>query len=187
MKSLQKVIIFICICMLASCSQVQPLTPCEYTQLLANIKDFFCVSITLLGQDSNFAIGQAIGRLYYGHYHLSRLIYNSIKGRDGNNHTDVWKQMPSDIRTYGEALKDLRIKYDYESTAFSRSEVLQDLSYIESHKGSFNKIIKELNNSVGQFNSNPIFVVVFDKNVKEITTTYQGVIQRITDILSNPE
>lgn len=187
MKFLHKAIIFICICMLASCSQVQPLTPCEYTQLLANIKEFFCVSIALLGQDSNFAIGQAIGRLYYGHYHLSRLIYNNIKGRDGNNHTDVWKQMPSNIRTYGETLKDLRIKYDYNSVAFSRCEVLKDLAYIEKHKDSFDKIIYELDNSVVRFNTNPMFIQIFDKNVKEITTIYQELIQRITDMLNDTE
>lgn len=32
------------------------------------------MSLVLLGQNNDFALGQAIGRIYYGHYHLARLI-----------------------------------------------------------------------------------------------------------------
>lgn len=187
MKSIQKILMLTCLCVFASCSQAHPLSVCEYTHLLANIKEFFCVGIVLLGQDSDFAIGQAISRLYYGHYHLSRLLYNGIKGCDGNNHSRVWKQMPLDIRTYGETLKDLRIKYDYNATSFSRREVLQDLSYIENHKADFDKILFELKKSVSKFSNDSKFLQSVDNDVNEIASIYQDVIQKIMGILNGSE
>lgn len=105
------------------------------------------MSLVLLGQNNTFAFGQAINRIYYGHYHLVRLIFNNIIGYDGNNHTEVWRQIPADIKAYGEKLKDMRIKYDYKPLSFTQSEMLQDLEYIESYQNRFDAIIKELDNT----------------------------------------
>ena len=45
-------------------------------------------------------IGQAIARIYYGYYHIARLIFNNIKGYDGDNHTETWKAMPNTCLLY---------------------------------------------------------------------------------------
>ncbi len=135
------------------------------------------MSIVLLGQNNTFAFGQAISRLYYGHYHLARLIYNNIKKRDGNNHTEVWKQMPADIKAYGEQLKDMRIKYDYSPLYFTRREVLQDLEYIESQQNRFDAIIIEL------YSTNPSFSKEFNEKIAEIKAAYKQISQRIAEVV----
>ena len=183
MNRLLKLILILCVCLLASCAQAEPLPPSEYTQLLINIKEFFSMSLLLLGQNNIFVFGQVVSRLYYGHYHLARLIFNNIKGYDGNNHTKVWRQMPADIKTYGEKLKDMRIKYDYSSLPFTQSEVLQDLKYIESHQNRFDAIIKELDNTVGRYSTNQFFDNEFNKNIADIKTVYQQVTQKITEVI----
>ena len=184
MSRLLKLILILCVCLLASCMRAEPLPPSGYTQLLINVKDFFSMSLVLLGQNNTFALGQAISRLYYGHYHLARLIFNNIKGRDGYNHTEVWEQMPADIKTYGEKLKDMRIKYDYEPLPFTQSEVLQDLEYIESHQNRFDAIIKELDNTVGRYSSNPFFNKKFNAKIAEIKDSYTQVAKRLTDVVN---
>lgn len=55
-------------------------------------------------------IGQAIARIYYGYYHIARLIFNNIKGYDGDNHTETWKAMPNTIKNFGKKMKEMRIK-----------------------------------------------------------------------------
>jgi len=179
MNRLLQLILILCVCLLASCAPSEPLPPSEYTQLLINIKDFFSMSLILLGQNNTFTFGQVISRIYYGHYHLVRLIFNNIKGYDGNNHTKVWKQMPADIRAYGEKLKDMRIKYDYMPMSFTQSEVLQDLEYIENHQNRFDAIIKELDRTVEIYSTNPFFSKEFNENIAEIKTTYKQISQRI--------
>lgn len=182
MNRLLKLLLIICVCLFASCAQAEPLPPNEYTQLLINIKDFFLMSLVLLGQNNTFTLGQVISRIYYGHYHLARLIFNNIKGYDGNNHTEVWKQMPADIRAYGEKLKNMRIKYDYMPMSFTQSEVLQDLEYIENHQNRFDAIIKELDNTVERYSMNPFFSKEFNENIVEIKTTYKQISQRIAEV-----
>lgn len=183
MNRLLKLILILCICLLSSCAQADPLPASEYTQLLINIKDFFSMSLVLLGQDNTFAFGQAISRIYYGHYHLARLIFNNLKGYDGNNHTEVWRQMPVDIKVYGEKLKDMRIKYDYMPLSFTQSKVLQDLEYIESHQNRFDAIIKELDNTVGRYSTNQFFDNEFNRNLADIKTTYKQIPQRIAEVV----
>ena len=192
MNRLLKLILILCVCLLSSCAQADPLPPNEYTQLLTNIKDFFSVSMVLLGQNNIFALGQAISRIYYGHYHLARLIFNNIKRHDGKNHTEVWKQMPADIKVYGEKLKEMRIKYDYKPQSFIQNEMLQDLEYIESHQNRFNVIINELANTVGKYNTNSGFNKRFDESIADIKTTYKQISQRIAAVVNelkdiNPE
>ena len=183
MNRLLKLILILCICQLASCVRAEPLPSSEYIQLLINIKDFFSMGMVLLGQNNTFALGQAISRIYYGHYHLARLIFNSIKGYDGNNHTGVWRQMPADIKAYGENLKDMRIKYDYMPRPFTQNELLRDLEYIENHKNRFDAIIKELDNTVVRYSMNPFFNKKFNENIAEIKTTYTQISQRIATLV----
>lgn len=192
MNRLLKLILILCVCLLSSCAQADPLPPNEYTQLLTNIKDFFSVSMVLLGQNNTFALGQAISRIYYGHYHLARLIFNNIKRYDGKNHTEVWKQMPADIKVYGEKLKEMRIKYDYKPQSFIQNEVLQDLEYITNYQKGFDAIIKELNNTIGKYSTNPFFYKRFNENIADIKTTYKQISQRIAAVVNelkniNPE
>ena len=183
MNRLLKFILILCVCLLGSCAPAEPLQPSEYTQLLINIKDFFSMSLVLLGQNNTFALGQVVSRLYYGHYHLARLIFNNIKGYDGNSHTEVWKQMPADIKAYGKKLKEMRIKYDYEPMSFTQNEVLQDLEYIESHKNRFDAIIKELDNTVSRYSTNPFFSKEFNENIAEIKTTYKQISSKIAEVV----
>lgn len=183
MNRLLKLILILGVCLFASCAPVEPLQPSEYTQLLINIKDFFSMSLVLLSQNNTFTLGQAVSRIYYGHYHLARLIFNSIKGYDGNNHTGVWRQMPADIKAYGEKLKDMRIKYDYMPMSFTQSEVLQDLEYIENHQNRFDAMIKELDNTVERYSMNPFFYKKFNENIAEIKTTYTQISQRIATLV----
>lgn len=185
MNRLLKLILILCVCLLASCTEAGPqlLQPREYTHLLTNIKDFFSMSLVLLGQYNTFAFGQAISRLYYGHYHLARLIFNNIEGYDGNNHTKVWKQMPVDIRAYGEKLKEMRIKYDYMPISFTQSEVLPDLEYIENHRDRFDAIIKKLDDTVRRYSTNPDSHKEFNENIAQIKTTYKQVSKRIAEVV----
>ena len=92
--------------------------------------------------------------------------------------------MPADIKTYGEKLKDMRIKYDYEPLPFTQSEVLQDLEYIESHQNRFDAIIKELDNTVGRYSSNPFFNKKFNAKIAEIKDSYTQVAKRLTDVVN---
>ena len=82
MKNVLKFLLVLIACQLTGCAPAEPLSPIEYTQLLVNVKEFFALSILLLNQDSPHCIGQAISRIYYGHYHIARLIYNNK--RSGN-------------------------------------------------------------------------------------------------------
>ena len=80
MKIILRILLVLIASQLTSCATAEPLSPIEYTRLLINVKEFFTLSILLLNQDSSHCIGQAISRLYYGHYHIARLIYNNKRG-----------------------------------------------------------------------------------------------------------
>ena len=82
MEFIKFILIAIILFCITSCAPTGPISTAEYNQLLINIKDFFTTSLFLLGSSSNFQIGQAIARQYYGHYHIARLIYNNNNGVD---------------------------------------------------------------------------------------------------------
>ena len=179
MKNVLKFLLVLIACQLTGCAPAEPLSPIEYTQLLVNVKEFFTLSILLLNQDSPHCIGQAISRLYYGHYHIARLIYHNKKGYDGNSHTEVWNNMPSRIKSYGEKLKEMRIKYDYGVTEISLEELRSDLEYIKSHQSRFDEMLKEIDSSISQYGTNPFFISSFNKTIKEIESTYKSLITTI--------
>lgn len=182
MKNFLRLLFVLLISQLTGCAASEPLSPIEYTQLLINIKEFFTLSILLLNQDSPHCIGQAITRLYYGHYHMARLIYNNTKGYDGNNHTEVWSNMPSSIKSYGEKM---RIKYDYGVTEISLEELQSDLEYIKSHQSRFDEMLKEIDSTIYQYGTNPFFISSFNQAIKEIESTYKSLITIVEKCIEN--
>ena len=185
MKIILRLLLVLIASQLTSCAAAVPLSPIEYTQLLSNVKEFFTLSILLLNQDSQYCIGQAITRLYYGHYHIARLIYNNIKGYDGNSHTVVWNNMPSNIKSYGEKLKEIRIKYDYGVTEISLEELKSDLEYIRSHQSRFDKMLEEIDSSISRYGTNPIFISSVNHAIEEIKSTYKSLITTIENCIEN--
>lgn len=185
MKNILRLLFILLISQLTGCAAAEPLSPIEYTQLLFNVKEFFALSILLLNQDSPHCIGQAISRIYYGHYHIARLIYNNKRGYDGNNHTDVWNNMPSSIKSYGEKLKEMRIRYDYGVTEISLEELKSDLEYIKSHQSRFKEMLKELDSTISRRGTNPFFISSFNKAIKEIEFTYESLITTIEERIDN--
>lgn len=116
---------------------------------------------------------------------MARLIYNNTKGYDGNNHTEVWSNMPSSIKSYGEKLKEMRIKYDYGVTEISLEELQSDLEYIKSHHSRFDEMLKEIDSSIPQYGTNPIFISSFNHAIKEIKSTYKSLITTIDNYIEN--
>ena len=184
MKDIKFIIIAITLLCITSCAPAGPLSPTDYTQLLANIKDFFTTSLFLLGSSSsNFQIGQAIARLYYGHYHIARLIYNNNKSVDIDNHTRAWDAMQVKIQTYGKELKTFRIKYDYSPQNFSNSEIEQDLQFIKDNKSEFDYMITELKSTIVSFNNDPNFLNNANKRIQDIENEYNSLIAKINSKL----
>jgi len=179
MEFIKFILIAIILFCITSCAPTGPISTAEYNQLLINIKDFFTTSLFLLGSSSNFQIGQAIARQYYGHYHIARLIYNNNNGVDINNHTRAWDAMPARIKTYGNKLKDLRIKYDYYPQNFSNSEIEQDLKFIKDNKSEFDYMITELKNSISSFNTTSNFLTTANKEIQDIENEYNSLIKII--------
>lgn len=169
------------IVMLTSCAEAPALNTADYNGLLINIKEFFSVSILLLSTNSNFSLGQAIARLYYGHYHIARLIYNNTENQYGNNHTKVWNAMPPIIKSYGEYLKSLRIKYDYGTTNIPTSEIIKDLKYIQDNQNHFIEMIEKLRNTIHE-DSTASF---FDDRIKDIESTYNDLLVKLNDCITN--
>ena len=185
MKIILRILLVLIASQLTSCATAEPLSPIEYTRLLINVKEFFTLSILLLNQDSSHCIGQAISRLYYGHYHIARLIYNNKRGCDGDNHKDVWDNMPSSIKTYGKKLKEMRIKYDYGVTEISLEELQSDLEYIKSHQSRFDEMLKEIDSTIYQYGTNPFFISSFNQAIKEIESTYKSLITIVEKCIKN--
>lgn len=184
MKVIKFIIIVITLLCITSCTKTIPLSPTDYTQLLINIKDFFTTSLFLLGSSSsNFQVGQAIARLYYGHYHIARLIYNNNNRVDVDNHTKAWDAMQVRIQTYGKELKAFRIKYDYSPQSFSNSEIEQDLQFIKDNKSEFDYMITELKSSIVSFNNDPNFLNNANKEIQDIENEYNSLIARINSKL----
>lgn len=169
---------------LASCAPEPPLSPSEYNQLLINIKEFFKTRLFLLGSSSNFQVGQAIARLYYGTYHIARLIYNN-RGHDSKNHTATWNAMMPRIKAYGEQLKSLRIKYDYRPQNFDDNEIKQDLELIYNNKVEFENIIDELKKGISSFESDTDFLNTANKTIQDIENEYSLLINKIHKIGNN--
>ena len=183
MNLIRRLGILILLCCATSCAKPPPLSPLEYTQLLTNIKDIFSVSLLLMMDSNTYSIRQSIARLYYGHYHLCRLIYNNLKGRDSDNHTTAWEVMRKDLEDYGKDLKEMRIKYDYQASIVDENDVYADLEYIVAHKCKFDSLIEELKNTVGRFNSNPFFDKEFDAKIAEVETVYESLLKSIEALL----
>lgn len=179
-------VILLCLTLfwVTSCSHAPQLSPLEYTQLLTNIKDVFSVSALLMMDSNIYSIRQSIARLYYGHYHLCRLVYNNLNGRDSENHTTAWEAMRKDLEDYGKDLKEMRIKYDYQASVVDECDVYADLEYIVAHKGKFDSLINELNNTVTRFNTNPIFSKEFDTKVAEVEAVYKSLLKSIETLLN---
>lgn len=166
-----------------SCAAAEPIAPYDYTQLLLSVRDLFTVSSMILSKMEPPMIGQAIARIYYGYYHIARLIFNNIKGYDGDNHTETWKAMPNTIKNFGKEMKEMRIKYDYNPYNTTIEEMKKDLQYIYNQRTMFETMVKELENTVVQYSTNPIFKNTFDTNVKEIQDTYSSLIIIINEKL----
>lgn len=185
MKVIKFIIIAVTLLCVTSCAQTGSLSPTDYIQLLTNIKDFFTTSLFLLGSNcSNFQIGQAIARLYYGHYHIARLIYNNKNRVDIDNHTRAWDAMQVRIQTYGKELKTFRIKYDYSPQNFSNSEIEQDLQFIKDNRSEFDYMITELKSTIVSFNNDPNFLNNANKGIQDIENEYNSLIAKIGKINS---
>ena len=182
MRFVLRLFVVLLIVMLTSCDNAPALNPADYNGLLINIKEFFSVSILLLSVNSNFGIGQAIARLYYGHYHIARLIYNNTKGKDGKNHKKVWDAMCTTIKSYGEYLKSLRIKYDYGTTNIPTSEIIKDLKYIQDNQNHFNEMIEKLRNTIHE---DSIEDSLFNDHMKDIESTYNDLLAKLNDCITD--
>ena len=181
MRFVLRLFVVLLITMLTSCAEAPALNTADYNGLLINIKEFFSVSILLLSANSNFGIGQAIARLYYGHYHIARLIYNNTENQDGNNHAKVWNAMPPIIKSYGEYLKSLRIKYDYGTTNISTSEIINDLKYIQDNQNYFIEMILMLRNTIHEDSIDSLF----NDHMKDIESTYNDLLVKLNDCITN--
>lgn len=106
-------------------------------------------------------------------------IYNNNNGVDINNHTRAWDAMQARIKTYGNKLKDLRIKYDYYPQNFSNSEIEQDLKFIKDNKSEFDYMITELKNSISSFNTTSNFLTTANKEIQDIENEYNSLIKII--------
>ena len=59
----------------------------------------------------------------------------------------------------------------------------KDLQYIYNQRTMFETMVKELENTVVQYSTNPIFKNTFDTNVKEIQDAYSSLIIIINEKL----
>lgn len=87
--------------------------------------------------------------------------------------------MQARIKTYGNKLKDLRIKYDYYPQNFSNSEIEQDLKFIKDNKSEFDYMITELKNSISSFNTTSNFLNTANKEIQDIENEYNSLIKII--------
>ena len=93
--------------------------------------------------------------------------------------------MPSSIKSYGEKLKEMRIRYDYGVTEISLEELKSDLEYIKSHQSRFKEMLEELDSTISRRGTNPFFISSFNKAIKEIEFTYESLITTIEERIGN--
>lgn len=138
-------VVSLCVFM-SACAPQQPLSPVEYSGLLLKTKELFILCTILI---EHGLYSQVIPRLYYGYYHIARLIVNNKFSHDISNHTDVWKHTPKDIKLKGLQLKLLRVKYDYEPNIV-QSEFISDINDIYANKDLLEIEIQEFNKDIAQ-------------------------------------
>lgn len=171
-------LLFLSVCCV-SCAAEGVLSPNDYTQLLLSVKHFFVISSIMLSTSDASNYGQAISRMYYGCYHIARLIFNNTKGYDGRNHTQTWEAMPNSFKSYGQDLKKMRIKYDYDPYSVKENELYEDLKYIYDQRVQFDNMLQELNKSIVHYSTNPFFIKEFEKNIKEVQDAYASLVADI--------
>lgn len=158
------------------------ISPADYSGLLLGAKTFFEVSMMLLNSAEANYNGQGIARMYYGCYYVARLIYNNYHYRDSTQHYITWEKMPVAIREYGEHLKELRVKYDYNPFHADEKELTTDLQYIYNNRDKFHEMIEELRLS----NTDLDYIKAFDRNVLEVEKAYGNLIDLIKNKLKEP-
>ena len=152
MKLFKYIFVLTIIALFTSCAQAEPFAPHDNTNLLIRSKNLFSLS-TLLVSQSEVYIGDVFSRLYYGYYHLGRLIFSNKFGYEFDSHNHVWKKMEEPIKEFGYSMKSLREKYDYKP--LSPREVTEqskdDLKLIiDTNK--FDEIILELRTTLNESN-----------------------------------
>ena len=167
----------------SSCAQLDPVTPTSYHFLLVKINDILSLCCLLLNQQEAFH-GQVIGRLYYGYYHLARLLHINLKDFDAGGHTKTWKKLPNNIRDFGFRMKELREKYDYDvDDLFDLSENLDnDFKKILADKIYADSLLNELNNTLEHCcYLQPEDIVICRKDIESIKERHQQLIQQIIE------
>ena len=95
--NLKKLFLFIFIIFgMSSCAAIDTITPVSYNILLTKINDLLNLCIILLNQPEQYH-GQIISRLYYGYYHLARLLYINYYNYDAGGHGKTLKKLPKNI------------------------------------------------------------------------------------------
>lgn len=137
----------------ASCAQAEPFSPQDYTNLLIRSRNLFSLCTLLISQPEMY-LGDIFSRLYYGYYHLGRLIFSNKFGYEYDSHNHVWKKMEEPIKGFGYAMKELREKYDYRP--LSQDEVIaqsrEDLQLIYDNRDNFDEMLIELQTSLNTTN-----------------------------------
>jgi len=163
-----------------SCKQAEPFNPYDYTSLLIRSKNLFSLCVILLGQSDTY-LGDVFSRLYYGYYHLGRLIFSNKYGYEYDSHSHVWKKMEESIREFGFLMKSLREKYEY--IPLSQEDIVGNskedlLSVVDSNK--FDRIVIELKTTLEESdNYSQEDKVIFFEEIKLIEKEHAKLLNEI--------
>jgi uncharacterized protein (UPF0332 family) len=123
-----------------------PISPVDYVGLLTKMRELFILCSLLI---SHGQYAQAISRLYYGYFHIARLIaVNKNWFSNYHDHKKIWDEMPQQVQSFGIKLKNMRVKYDYDPNPKGEKE---DLSYIYSSKYMLDAELKELEATIQSY------------------------------------
>jgi uncharacterized protein (UPF0332 family) len=124
----------------------RPITPIEYHNFFVKSGEFLAFCSYLISQESP-QLKQVISRLYYSYFLIARAIhigktnlYEQIK------HDVVWAQNKVDVRKkYGEDLKRLRTRYDYDPISVDESleETKSNLRFICDNELVYTTLIED--------------------------------------------
>lgn len=144
------IIFFAIIFFFTSCAQAEPFNTNDFTNLLIRSKNLFSLCSILLGQSDTY-LSDVFSRLYYGYYHLGRLIFSNMYGYEKDSHSHVWKKMEEPIKDFGFSMKSLREKYEYR--ALSLDDIIvkskEDLLYVVN-SNKFDRMIIELKSTLDE-------------------------------------
>ena len=145
--SIKLFLIFFIIFGMSSCAAMEPITPNNYNLLLIKTNDLFNLCIMLLNQPEQYH-GQIVSRLYYGYYHLARLLHINYHNYDAGGHAKTWNKLPCKIRIFGLRMKILREKHDYNVINNLTENIDKDFDTILDEEKNFVSLSEELGNTL---------------------------------------